>query len=333
MSLRRSSGSAAVISAFVTIILVVTAALAVANKQLVIDQITVWQYKPSSKITNLSVRTGMNGYGKFLYYASQPKLDGTQLFNSECNLKENATAVLGCYTNGHIYIYDVTDPQLDGIREVTAAHETMHAAYERLSGSEKIKVDGMIEAEYEKIKNNPDIVSAMEYYAKNEPSEKDNELHSIIATEIKDLPIDLENYYGKYFSNRQKVVNLYANYIDVFNKLSNQAKAIAAQMDTLSSDITAKTAQYNTDVANLNVDVETFNQRANSGNMSSYQFYTERAALINRSNMIEAMRNNINSEINTYSQLLDQYNSLAAQSKKLYNSINSTLAPVSTISS
>ena len=37
------------------------------------------------------------------------------------------TAVLGCYANREISIFNVTDQRLDGIREVTAAHEMLHA--------------------------------------------------------------------------------------------------------------------------------------------------------------------------------------------------------------
>ena len=35
------------------------------------------------------------------------------------------------------YIYNVNDERLNGLKEVTAAHEMLHAAYERLPESDK----------------------------------------------------------------------------------------------------------------------------------------------------------------------------------------------------
>ncbi len=49
-------------------------------------------------------------------------------------------AILGCYnpSSRDIYIYNVTNSELDGVKEVTAAHEMLHAAWERLSESENL---------------------------------------------------------------------------------------------------------------------------------------------------------------------------------------------------
>src|SRR6185295_11567695 len=78
-----------------------------------------------------------------LFYVYHPVLEDKQAFNSHCTDSEK-TIVLGCYiSRTGIYLYDVTDSRLNGVEQVTAAHETLHAAYERLSSSERKRVDGL----------------------------------------------------------------------------------------------------------------------------------------------------------------------------------------------
>ena len=92
----RASGSTAARTILTVLFLAITAWLWF-NQQLVIDQIAVWRYQPSSEISQIADRSDMNDHGRFLFYASQPEVDGTQRFNQVCSRKEEGTAVLGCY--------------------------------------------------------------------------------------------------------------------------------------------------------------------------------------------------------------------------------------------
>lgn len=315
----------------ISLILFAIAFALVFNRQQIVDAITVWQYHPTAEISGLLDRAGMKSEAKFYFYASQPKLDGSSNFNTECERMENVTSILGCYTNQRIYIYNVTDPQLDGIREVTATHETLHAIYDRLSDSEKARVNKLIESEYETLSKDNDFSELMDFYARTEPGQRDNELHSIIGTEVAQISSELEAYYGKYFTNRQKVVELNAKYSSVFKSLKSQANALSAQLDNLSATITTKSAEYNKEVQALNNDIAAFNDRAARGDFSSQnQFNSQRAALTKRVADLQVLRESIDAAISQYKALLDQYNSIAAESKKLYNIIDSTLAPAPT---
>jgi len=315
----------------ICLILVVFTIAVVFFRQRIIDQITVWQYHPTAEVSGLVDRAGMNSDGKFYYFASQPKLDSSSDFNSECDRVENVTSILGCYSNLRIYIYDVTDPQLDGIREVTATHETLHAIYDRMSDDEKTQIDVLIEAEYKKLSTDKEFADLLSYYAKAEPGQRDNELHSIIGTEVVVLDPKLEAHYDQYFSNRQKVVELNAKYSSVFKSLKGQADTLSAKLDTLSAYITTKSAEYNSDVQTINNDIAAFNVRAANGNFTSQaQFNSQRAALIQQVADLQVLRASIDDSISQYQTLLTQYNSLAAQSKKLYSIIDSTLAPAPT---
>jgi hypothetical protein len=174
-------------SIILCLVLIVAAILIFVYRQRIVDQIDFWEYKPSAEATNLIERAGMNSKGIFYYYASQPTLYSSNTaadFNKSCNNTETTTAILGCYSSDKIYIYVVTDKQLDGISEVTAAHETLHAIYDRLSGGEKTKVDKMVEAEYKTLAGDQYYADLLTFYNSYEPGQRDNELHSIIGTEV-----------------------------------------------------------------------------------------------------------------------------------------------------
>ena len=329
---RKYSKATVVLNVIICALLLLMSYLIIVNRQYIVDQVVVWQFKSTSQLDNLVDRSGMNDYGKFLFHASQPNLDATQAFNDECDRIENTTSILGCYKNYRIYIYDISDAQLDGIREVTATHETLHAAYERLSTSEQTRVNALLEAEYSKLATNKDYTERMAFYARTEPGERYNELHSVIGTEVTDISPELETYYSKYFSDRQKVVALNTKYSSVFINLKNRANTLATQLNALSTSINSQSAEYNSDVQVLNKDITLFNSRANSGSFTSQpQFNTERSALSLRVTAINTLRDSVNNDIATYSSTLKEYNSIATESKTLYNTIDSTLAPATSV--
>jgi len=312
----------------VAIITVVAAALLLLNRTYVVDQLTVWQFKPSNEVAALADRSGMNDSGKFYFYASQPAVLDEAAFNQQCDRKEEATAVLGCYNGRAIYIYNVTDAQLDGIKEVTAAHEMLHAVYARLNDSEKQRISALLETEYEKLKNDERWAERIAFYARTEPGERGNELHSMIGTEVRDLNPELEDYYKRYFADRSKVVALHEKYASVFESLKSRGEALSQQLTELGNQIEQATISYNADVNQLNADIDTFNRRAEGGEfLSQAEFQAVRSALLARVNDLESRRQTINADIARYTTLREELLSIASQSDALTRSLDSNLAP------
>lgn len=310
------------------IVSIVIAAFLFLNRQYAVDQLTAWQYKPTDAISSLVTRTGMSGTGKFLFYASQPSIENADTFNKQCGKQEASTAILGCYNGTHIYVYNVTDARLDGIKEVTAAHEMLHAAYARMSDSEKSKVDSLLEAEYAKLKDDKQFSERMAFYARTEPGERDNELHSVIGTEVGSISPELETHYKTYFDDRSKVVALHDNYAKVFSDLQNKSDSLSAQLTALGNKIESESLAYNKDVTQLNKDINAFNSRASNGDFSSQSaFDAARAALVARANQLDTTRQQINAEVAQYETLRQELASVASQSEALNKSIDSSLAP------
>ena len=328
MSLMKASRVGQVIAIVVVGLLAGAALIALLNRQYIVDQLTVWQYQPSADVVAVAERSTMSERGKFYFYASQPVIEGTQVFNDQCGRREPGTAILGCYTGGFIYIYDVKDPRLDGIREVTAAHEMLHAVYERLSDGERSRIDRLVEAEYQSMKDNQELAERLEFYDRTQPGERLNELHSIIATEKRSVSAELEAWYGQYFTNRGFVVELHDKYEAIFIELRERADELSAELESLGRQIETETASYNNDVRALNADIAAFNARAAAGEFDSQaQFASERNALASRSSTLDQLRAKINNDVTLYESKRAELESIASQSEALNRTIDSSLAP------
>jgi len=306
--------------------------ITVLSRQYIFDQIVVYRFSPSPEVASLIKQAGVNDYGNFLFLASKPIIESTQDFNGDCARTENISSILGCYNNGKIYIYNVNDPQLNGVKEVTAVHEVLHAAYVRLGFFEKEKINKLLDTEYKKLESQKELVDRMAFYEKIEPGQRYNELHSVIGTEIAEISPELEEYYSRYFNDRQKVVTLNKNYLNVFKKYDDRRLELEVQLGSLNSDIASRKSKYEEDVLAINSDITRFNEKANSdGFMTMLQFNSERNLLSGRIDSLEVTRTGITRDIELYNSLYSEYDSNISQLKKLYNSIDSTLAPAPSI--
>ncbi len=293
------------------------------------QEITDWfkflSYKPSQAIVQLADDSGMSQSGRFYFYITDPKLESASNFNKDCRRSESINPVLGCYVGGSdkIYIYDIDNADLQGVEEVTAAHEMLHAAYFRLSNDERDRIGKLLDKEYERIKT-PELEKRMSYYEKEEPGGQAVELFAILPTEFSDIGSELDTYYKKYFDDRQKVVSLYKKYQKAFTDIETQINELSANLNSQHQAISEAETNFNISVSNLNSQINSFNNRAASGGfVSQSQFDFEReqlvaqhASLLNREAEIEKM-------IIEYNDGVSRLSELGGQMDKLTKSINS----------
>lgn len=295
-----------------SLILLVVLAAGVYFQQGIADYYKVSSFEPSAEIKSLAERSGMSDKGKFYFYAAHPELESAEDFNADCRRVEATNPILGCYISGldKIHIYNITNPELDGIKEVTAAHEMLHAAYERLSDKEINELATLIEATYERVKT-ADLESRMEYYVRNNADSKIQELYAILPTEFADIGPELEQHYSKYFDDRQMVVALHDSYNQAFTQLDSEINAISSGLDARLSQIEQERAAIDAEIGTLNMKVERFNQRAASGQFASQQAFdferraleSERQRLISRNGVLSGLIANYNRDIEKLGQL------------------------------
>lgn len=304
----------------ILLVLVAIATIIVLNRAWIYDWFRGVTYRPTAEMISIRDELNLTGRGEFLFNATQPESNEADAFNANCRQDESEVAVLGCYTAGNIYVYNITDVKLDGIRELTAAHELLHAVWARMGNAEKEDLKPILQQVYQ---NNLSVLKDdIETYADDERIE---EIFVRAGTEIKKLPDVLEKYYAEIFDDQDAVVDFYESYIAVFREIKMKMEGLASEIEVLRDSINVKMTEYENKVNQLEVDITRFNNCAETAGCfaTEAEFYVQRSTLVARESEINLLNDEINNMIDDYNLKVDEYNADALESRKLQNMINS----------
>lgn len=296
------------------------------ERQAIYDWTRLRGYDPPAAVAQLATEDGMTPYARKVFYVNHPALENKAAFK-QCTSSGEQTIVLGCYhgfQNG-IFVLTVDDPRLEGVEQVTAAHEMLHAVYDRLSKKDRTEIDRQLRDYYEHGLQDERVRQTVDAYRSSEPNELTNEMHSIFGTEVADLPPALEKYYTRYFSDRRLVTSYAAQYQgeftsrrDAIKAYDAQLTALKAQIESLEADLTARQKALDADSARL--------QQLRSSNVQAYN-----AAVpgYNASvNAYNAAAGQAKALISKYNQIVAARNAVAAETQQLTNEIDSKVTPI-----
>jgi hypothetical protein len=205
----------------------------------VMQRFQLMNYNPPSEVSQLATQANMSDEGRKVFYLTTPTIEAKKVGLKLCSSSDaEKTITMGCYVSGKgIFIQKVTDERLAGTMQVTAAHEMLHAVYhEHLSGSERTEIDRELLRVFDNL-NNPRLKRLIQVYRDRNPSHVSSELHSFLGTEVADLGPKLEQHYGKYFSDRVKLVAMAQQKDQLFAGIENKAGGIDQQLKTLKTQI------------------------------------------------------------------------------------------------
>jgi hypothetical protein len=309
------------LSIVLLLVLVAAIVLLLVKQQWVRDELRLLSYDPPADVAQLATDDQLTEQATRLFYVNRPDIVAKTDFRKYCEGSEQ-TIVLGCYhgPDRGIYILKIVDDsRLDGVMQVTAAHEMLHAAYGRLSGDEKRQVDGWLMDYYKHNLTDERIQATMEAYKKTEPDALVDEMHSIFGTEVAKLPVQLENYYRRYFTDRSAVTSLAASYQAEFTSREQAIKNFDAQLTRLKGQIDANQADIATQAKQLtqlraNVD------QARSSGVQAYNaaVRTYNAAVDRYNTLVDSTK----SLISQYNALVEQRNAIATEQQQLKNELS-----------
>lgn len=306
---RRTAGGVGLLVALM-IILVITLGIWVKRQDLY-DWSRLRNYTPPNDIAQLAFDTTMTNDARDLFYVYHPELNDRATFSHNCSGFGEQTIVLGCYiSNTGIYLFDVDDNRLSGVEQVTAAHEMLHAAYDRLSPAERSRIDGLIASAFKDVTDER-IKDTIENYRKRDPSVVPNELHSIIATEVRDIPQELEDYYRQYFTDRLAVVAFSEKYERVLTERRNRAAAIEVQLSGLKSEIETQEKALEEEGNSLQ------DERGQVNTQEEATAYNIRVSGYN------ANIRDFNAKVVQYNDLVEEYKKVALETEELYKAMDS----------
>lgn len=309
------------------ILLILICGVALLKRQMILDWWKLRDYTPPAAVTVLATDDTMTTEAEHLLYVNHPDITTGPAFTSHCPAGGEKTVVLGCYVGNDagIYIYKVTDPRLDGVEQVTAAHEMLHAAYRRLGPGERKKVDAMLVNYYEHDLTDQRIKDTIAAYKQSEPNDVVNEMHSVFGTEAVNLPAPLEQYYRQYFTDRAKITAFTAQYEGEFTSREDKVKDYDNQLTSLKSQIEANEAQLNQQSAALSSQAAQLQQERTSGQLAAYNSAVPgyNAAVDSYNNLLAATKN----LINQYNSIVDARNAVALEEQQLSRALSPNALP------
>jgi ACT domain-containing protein len=313
------------VSSLVISLLVLSGSIwGITHRQAILDYFALRNYSPDQQIVSLADRTTMQDDTRRIFYVNHPELNDKVNFRTNCPSTE-ASIVLGCYIeNKGIFLLKVTDERLAGVTEVTAAHEALHAEYDRLSKSERERVDTMTSEAYSNVTNER-IKKTVEQYRTKDASIVPNELHSIIATEVRDLPAELESYYSQYFKDRKAVVAFSEMYEKTFVSLTTQVEEYDSQLSAIKAEIDSNQVE----IEGMDSEIEQQKQQLDAWVESdrTAEYNNAVPGYNARVNAYNALINRTRNLIAQYNDIVSKRNDIATTEKELVEAINSNSLP------
>ena len=291
------------------------------------DEFKAGDYALTGDLSSIASSLNLTSRAKLILRATHPELQEKASFNQSCNSHSQEIYVLGCYREDQdrLYVYNVNSSELPGVREVTTAHEMLHAAYHRLLFWEKLDLKDQLQSVYDHLPAGSDLRTSMQNY---HPDEFYDELHSRIGTEVKDLPAPLERYYQRYFTDRQLIVKFNEQYHNVFTELQRQTDRLKESIEAKKQSIENKTKEYQTQKQQLNEVISDFNSRATRGDFSSQSdFYTKRQSIVFRIDTLNREYDQLKQAIEELNSEIAKYNQSIYHNNELIDQINSNSIP------
>lgn len=294
------------------------------NAQAIRDWWFLRSYQPSAEIVELADSARLSDHGKDLFYVTDPMLLDKEIFNENCQFAE-FSIVVGCYDGTNIFVLDIEDPELEPGELVTAAHEMLHSAYDRLSSSKKDELEALLMDQLDRIKDE-DVLETIQAYREGSPESFVNELHSIFGSEVVELSDELEDYYSQYFTDRKAVAETAQAYAEVFNELEAEADALAKELEDLAEELNKESARLKQEFERLEKERSSLQKRIDDGEKT-----------FDLSDAISAYESDVDrynqdvqqyqKDVKKYNDTLAKYNDLSLSHLELIRSIDSDFIP------
>lgn len=273
-------------------------------------------YSPSGVVAFITSTSEMTDFGRKQFYLNDPQIISTQSeLNAICktNTSHIDVSTLGCYSqrNNKIYLLDNDSGLTNNLLVGTAAHELLHSVYVNLPNEELRQVNAALLEVWNGPKHNYLAKRLSAYDFAERSSDHLNELHSIVGTEVENLPNVLAEHYAKYF-NQSKVYKISYSY----NKKVNGKKAVLANITKDLNSLKMKIELNKRQISVLKIELDSYKSRMSHYKTlsSSSNFYVSKYnELVPIFNETISKINDLNAETNDF---INEYNSAVPKLNK-----------------
>lgn len=284
-------------------------------------------YVPDADVYAYSEAIEFTDLGEELFFAARPKIYPAETFQDACSEvnSEPGVGVLGCYYSGTnlIHLYDVTDSRLTPIEPVVAAHEMLHAAWYTLSPETQADLEVQLMEAFFGLPVSHPAVQRLKNYVNSAPESLATELHSILGTEVVELPAGLEAHYAQYFANRPQLAERANEAYGVFTDTQQKALELLSEIQIMDAGLEEIRAQLAAEDASLTEDILAFNAKNDSGGFGSRAEYNrQRDALETRQANLQLTTLAFNEAVNDFNDKVAELEGLNELLKELNQGLN-----------
>ncbi len=229
------------------------------------DAYILKKYPPTAEIAEIALKNTFTDKGKSMLYRTKPQFVLGEEFRKIC--VSDGVEGLACTDGRKTTFLQIDDPEFDDHKFSAAAHEMMHVAYKILKTDDQARVDAMLEQELKKHQDDTHLTGILDILKEKKVGDADtvkSELHSKFAVEYIDLSPELEEYYRRYFTDRQQAVKLYRNggfnsRVRRLDQLSQENVALEAKINVLDKKLRTLRNAPDLDVDSFNAQVNQIN--------------------------------------------------------------------------
>lgn len=304
------------------ILLAAFTALFLVDYSVLSDRLAALGYTPDENMSTLIDDIDLSSRAELILFASHPVLQSATDFRLSCPVDATEATVIGCYNQNQIYVYNINREELAGIEQSTLAHELLHAVWDRLSESERQTLSAELANFYAAHQ------SELEPYLLDYSGDKlYDELHSLVGVAYSSTGSELlDEHYGSFFGDRQKLAAYFESYHQTFQDLNQQLSQLYGIIQSSQSELETLLKDYSSQIATLNTDIQDFNSKASSGSFATQEeFDAERNILLQRQASLDALRQQINDLSSSTNSLINEYNSLVFYTSELLESTDARL--------
>lgn len=309
------------------------------NRQWLSDRAISRQFQPSPELLAYVADAGLSPEGEMYFFASVPEVVPAGEFDRYCSRDEPGIGVLGCYrlAEKRIFLYDVTDERLEPMEPVIAAHEMLHAAWDRFDQETQSEIGTWLEEGFAALPADHQLRERIASYEEIDPSSRIPELYALMGTEVDLLPEQLEDHYGQFFANRAQVVALALQVQEIFDTFSQKLQELVDDLNARSEVIDQRKSDYEASADALSAEIRAYNDKVAAYNAGqnvpgAENFDAQYDNLTSRQNALRIERNEIQGLIDSYNALLDELQVLNQELSELNQGINITLEEQETVS-
>ncbi|MGC0369511.1 hypothetical protein [Microbacterium sp. SLBN-111] len=156
----------------------------------------------------------------------------------------------GCYSQFGIRVYVPADPRLADESVTILAHELLHAAFDRFSIEERVRVSALLRAEMDRLAPDDPVRARIEWSVAGREENRTTEMFAHLGSSVMPeggFAPELEQVYARFFTDRAALVAVEA-------RVRHDVEALVAEYAVAEQDLATAEAQTAQERAQLDVD-------------------------------------------------------------------------------